>query len=357
MKRKLVTLRKIHSLTPIPGADVIELASIEGWQVIVKKGEYCVGDFCMYYEIDSFLPESDSRYAFLMKAGTRKFEEVRGHKLRTIKLRGQISQGFVLPLEQFPELALPEREEKRKALREFDFAEKLGIKKFEAPIPAQLAGETKGEFPSFIRKTDQERCQNLIEEIFELNKDSLYEVTIKLDGTSVTYYHHNQEFGACTRNWELKTTDENKDNTIIKVLKESGLSDVGFEGYALQGELMGHGIQCNREKLKVHCFYIFDIKDLTSGKYLSPSERQAFMEQLYAKEGDKVNKDMIQHIPVLKRHVTLKELGIETMADLLKYAEGKSITHEVREGVVFKQEDGGFSFKAMSNLFLAKEKD
>ncbi len=357
MLRKLVTIRQITSLNPIPGADVIEVAGIEGWNVIVKKGEYCVGDFCMYFEIDSFLPESDSRYSFLMKAGTRKFEGVKGHKLRTIKLRGQLSQGFVLPLEQFPELTIPELEEKRKDLREFDFAEKLGIKKFELPIPAQLAGEVKGQFPSFIRKTDQERCQNLIEEIFELNKDSQYEVTTKLDGTSVTYYHHNKEFGACSRNLELEITDVNKENTIIKLLKESGLSDVGFDGYALQGELMGPSIQCNRERLKLHCLYIFDIKNLTSGEYLSPSERQAFMEQLYAKEDGKVNKDMVQHIPVLKRNVKLGQLGIETMADLLTFAEGKSITHEVREGVVFKQEDGPFSFKAMSNLFLAKEND
>lgn len=357
MIRKLVTIRQIHSLNPIPGADVIEVAGNEGWKVIVKKGEYCVGDYCMYFEIDSFLPESDSRYGFLMKSSVRKFEGVKGHKLRTIKLRGQISQGLLLPIGQFPELTIPERDEQRKALREVDFAENLGIKKFEAPIPALLAGEVKGTFPSFIRKTDQERCQNLIEEIFVENKDARYEVTIKLDGTSVTYYQLNQEFGACSRNFELKTTEENKDNTMIKLLFESGLADVGFEGYALQGELMGHGIQCNREKLKQHCFYVFDIKNLTTGEYLSPSERQEFMERLYEKVDGKVNKDMVQHIPVLKRNVTLKELGIETMADLLQFAEGKSITNEVREGVVFKREDGTFSFKAMSNAFLEKEND
>ena len=168
MLRKLVTMRMIHELIPIPGADVIELARVEGWQVIVRKGEYKAGDYCLYFEIDSFLPESDSRYSLLMKASTRTFEGVKGHKLRTIKLRGQLSQGFVLPLELFPELALPVKDEERKALRKQDFAEQLGIKKFEAPIPAQLNGAFKGDFPSFIRKTDQERCQNLIEEIFEL---------------------------------------------------------------------------------------------------------------------------------------------------------------------------------------------
>ena len=357
MLRKLATIRQIRSLRPIPGADVIEVASIEGWEVIVKKGEYQVGDFCMYYEIDSFLPESDPRYAFLMKSSIRKFEGARGHKLRTIKLRGQISQGLVLPIEQFPELTIPELDEQKRTLREFDFAETLGIKKFEAPIPALLAGEVKGPFPNFIRKTDQERCQNLVEEIFVENKQARYEVTTKLDGTSITYYHFNQEIGACTRNWELKITDENKENTIIKLLKESGLIDVGFDGYALQGELMGHGIQCNREALKAHCFYVFDVQNLNSGEYLNPDKRQEFMEQLYAKEGGKVNRDMVHHVPVLENNVTLEQLGIEIMADLLKFAEGSSIANKIREGVVFKREDGKFSFKAMSNVFLAKEND
>lgn len=148
MIRKLVTLRQIRTLNSIPGADAIEVASIEGWNVIVKKGEYHIGDFCLYFEIDSFLPESDSRYAFLMKRSIQGFEGKKGHKLRTIKLRGQISQGLTFPIEQFPELAIPEKDEQRKALRECDFAETLGIKKFEAPVPVSLGGEIKGEFPS-----------------------------------------------------------------------------------------------------------------------------------------------------------------------------------------------------------------
>ncbi len=186
MMRKLVTIRQINALNPIPGADAIEAAKVEGWTVVVKKGEYQVGDFCMYFEIDSFLPESDPRYAFLMKSSTRKFEGVRGHKLRTIKLRGQLSQGLTLPIEQFPELNISDHKEQRIALRECDFAETLGIKKFELPIPASLNGEVKGSFPNFIRKTDQERCQNLVDEIFAENKEATYEVTTKLDGTSIT---------------------------------------------------------------------------------------------------------------------------------------------------------------------------
>ncbi len=102
---------------------------------------------------------------------------------------------------------------------------------------------------------------------------------------------------------------------------------------------------------------MFDIKNLNTGDYLSPEERHEFMEQLYAKDGGKINKDMVQHIPVLERNVTLDQLGIKTMDNLLKFAEGKSITNKIREGLVFKHVNDTFSFKAMNNLFLAKEKD
>ncbi len=352
--RKLVTIRQIIALDRIPGADTIDVATIDGWKVVVKKGEFVVGEDCLYFEIDSFLPESDPRYRFLMKS-SRMFEGVRGHKLRTIKLRGQMSQGLALPLDAFPELMIPASLEERALLRDLDFAEALGIKKFELPIPASLAGEVKGLFPSFIRKTDQERCQNLIEEIFTQNKDAKYEITIKLDGTSVTYYFFKGDRGACSRNLELMINDANKDNTIVKLFKESGLIESGCQDFAIQGELMGPGIQCNRESLKTHCFYVFDVQNLVTGEYLSPAERAAFMESLYVT--GHVNKEMVLHIPVLNRNVSLIELGIMNTEDLLDFAEGPSLNSKVREGVVFRREDGRFSFKAISNAFLEHQDD
>ena len=354
MERKLVTVRQINALDPILGADAIEVATIDGWKVVVKKGEFSRGDFCVYFEIDSFLPESDPRYAFIMKSSVRTFEGIRGHKLRTIKLRGQISQGLALPLEKFPELPISELKENGHALREIDFAEILGIKKYEIPLPATLAGEIKGLFPSFISKTDQERCQNLIDEIFSLNKDATYEITTKLDGTSVTYYFFNDTVGACSRNLELAINDANKDNTIVKLFIESGLSTAGCDGYAIQGELMGPGIQGNLDMLKEHCFYVFDIQNLNNRTYLSPGEREEFLKSLYT---NNVNKGMVQQIPVVHRNVSLDQLGILNMNDLLNFAEGPSINNKVREGIVFKREDAKFSFKVINNAFLANEKD
>lgn len=345
--RKLVTIRTIKELNPIPGADKIETATIDGWKVVVKKGEFEVGDLCVYFEIDSFLPEADPRYTFIMKSGVREFEGVRGHKLRTVKLRGQISQGLALPVIAFPEITVLDFEA--------DYSELLGIKKWEPRLPAELAGLVKGYFPSWIRKTDQERCQNIVDEIFVENADAKYEVTIKLDGTSATFYHRDGEIGACSRNLELKICDDNATNTYVRILMESGLNTVlpQLGNIAVQGEIMGPGIQNNREGLKDAKFFVFDVYLIDEARYMTPAERQVLFNQLIDMG---VNQNLVAHVPIIAHATNMHDLGITNVDQLLKFAEGKSLVNAVREGLVFKRIDGGFSFKAISNLYLEKEK-
>lgn len=405
MERKLVTIRQISSLDSIPGADAIEVASIDGWKVVVKRGEFQVGDLCFYFEIDSFLPESDPRYSFLMKSSVRTFEGIRGHKLRTIRLRGQISQGLALPLFTFPEIV--------DYNLDLDYSEILGIKKYEAPVAADLAGQVAGSFPSYIRKTDQERCQNLGNSIFgyedttfdfdvgkipqesidnmmlkgdlvktdngqykkvlkaKADRDACYEITTKLDGSSMTAYvvplfdgdndniTMSPQIGVCSRNLQLKINEENKDNAFIKILNETNLG-IALEQFfestagrsiAVQGELMGPGIQGNREQLKNLEFFIYDIFDIVTQEYVSPNERKVLIETLRSFSAE------IKSVPILFENVTLQELNLNSVADLLVFAEGPSLVHPVREGVVFKRADGKFSFKSISNKFLEKEKD
>lgn len=358
--RKLVSVRRIAALDPIPDADVIEVATVDGWKLVVKKGEFKVGDLCAYFEIDSFLPESDERYAFLMKSGMRTFEGVRGHKLRTVKLRGQISQGLALPLNLFYADFDGSDEDEGQELSEIffegaDLTNIIGIKKWEPEIPAQLAGLVKGAFPSFITKTDQERCQNLINEIFVDNADAQYEVTTKLDGSSCTIYIKDGELGVCSRNLELKICDENAGNSLVRALYDNLLNislPLLGRNIALQGEIMGPGVQGNREQLKTTQFFIFDIFDIDTGRYLTPVQRHALVEVL------RQTCPTLQHVPIIAHSANLLDtLGITNVEQLLKFAEGPSLHHAVREGLVFKRIDGGFSFKAISNLFLAKEKD
>lgn len=386
--RKLATLRKIAELQPIPDADLIETAIIDGWTVVVKKGEFQVGQLALYLEIDSWV--STEIAPFLSKGKIpREYMGISGERLRTVRLRGQISQGLLLPLsaiwEKLVDTAVDMHptnwesfigivEEKWHAFKEFrevDYSERLGVVKWEAPIPAELAGQVEGPFPTFIPKTDQERCQNLINEIFVDNLDSEYEVSMKLDGTSCTIYHFNGKFGVCSRNWELKINDENKHNTLVRIahdtLLNAELPKLG--NYAIQGELMGPGIQGNREGLKKHELFVFDVYDIDKQRYLTPKERRAFISNIQNITFNGAGK--LWHVPLLEKdgcswtldagivgnckHFKLRDLGILNIKDLLSAAEGLSLNHKIREGLVFKRDDGAFSFKAIANNFLLKE--
>lgn len=379
--RKLVTIRTISNISPIDGADAIEVATVDGWQVVVKKGEFNVGDECCYFEIDSFLPDGNPAWQFLVDKQPREFEGKRGHRLRSIKLRGQLSQGFIVPLNALEGQGATslsgilfnlEVEAKIAGLPfnkfNVDLSHYLGVVKWEAPIPAELAGQVEGPFPSFIPKTDQERCQNLINEIFIENLDSDYEVSMKLDGTSCTIYHNNGKFGVCSRNWELKINDENKHNTLVRIahdtLLNAELPKLG--NYAIQGELMGPGIQGNREGLKQHELFVFDVYNIDEKRYLTPKERMSFVDELQRRT--MCGAGRVWHVPLLddsgvfntdplavRSPKTLPLLGIGNVKQLLDFAEGPSLTHKIREGLVFKRTDGKFSFKAIATGFLLKE--
>ena len=331
----MASIRRIDDIVPIEGADAIECAVLGGWKVVVKKGEFTVGNLAVYCEIDAWIPTELA--PFLSKGKEpREFEGIKGERLRTVKLRGQLSQGLLLPLE--PTCANIESE----LFEGLDVSVPLNIVKWEAPANAQLAGQVKGNFPSSIPKTDQERVQNLTKEIkAAFDNNLLFELTEKLEGSSMTCYLIEQEFGVCSRNLDLKRTD---DNTLWKVAIEDKIElkmrIAGLDNHGIQGELVGPGIQSNIYKLSKPMFFVFDIYDIKKGAYMNPVERQAMIKVL-----------QLNHVPVLTND---KDLGIGTVDELLLWAEGKSFLNgkQEREGIVFKQIDGGMTFKAISNKYL-----
>lgn len=351
--RKLATIRRIDELNPIEGADAIECATVGGWKVVAQKGLYNVGDLAVYFEIDSWIPHELA--PFLSKGKEpREFEGVKGERLRTIKLRGQLSQGLLMPIreiEAFKCLNVGD-DDSFDRYPECDVTEELGILKWEKAIPAQLAGVCKGNFPTAIPKTDQERVQNLKKEIEQaVAAGQIFEVTEKLEGSSMTCYLIDGEFGVCSRNLDLKETAE---NAFWKTAREEGIEEkmrelFGSNNVALQGELIGPGIQGNIYKLSKPEFRVFDIYDTDAGAYLRPEFRRA----LVARMG-------LTHVPVLTHGVlTLgKNLGVSAVDELLLWAEGESVLNDKqeREGIVFKCLDGGMSFKAISNKYLLGEK-
>ena len=339
--RKLASVRKIDAIDPIVGADAIEVATVGGWKVVVKKNEFNVGDLAIYFEIDSWIPVELA--PFLCKGKEpREFEGVKGERLKTIKLRGQLSQGLLLPYTILP------FGEQGLLIEGDDVTELLNIKKWEKTIPAQLAGVCKGNFPTAIPKTDQERAQNLVKEIVAANEAGVkFEITEKLEGSSMTCYLIDGEFGVCSRNMDLKR-DEN--NSFWKVAIEQDIEakmrEVG-DNFAIQGELIGPGVQGNIYKLSKLDFFVFDIYSVAEGRYLDPAHRRGDIELMGLKM-----------VPVVAHSAELYDtLGITDIPQLLKFAEGKSQLFDTeREGLVFREVNGGMTFKVISNAYLLGEK-
>ena len=378
MERKLASIRKVKEILPIEGADAIEVAVVDGWKVVTKKGEYKPGDFCVYCEIDSFLPIREE-FEFLRKSSFKRMGDQEGFRLKTIRLRGQVSQGLLLPLtvlEGEDEMKLGYSQQPHGMQYQVgpyddalvieegvDVSSYLGIVKYEPPIPAELAGKVKGLFPSFIRKTDEERVQNLARnyEEWKLTSAHQFYVAEKLDGSSATYYFKDGVFGVCSRNLELSEPEPfvpgmvmcadgierpKQENTFWKVAREMDLATkLGAVGYnvCLQGELIGEGIQGNPYKIKGHTVKFFNAFNIDTQEYLGLRDLVALTTLLG-----------LDTVPILEVPFMLPE----TVDDMLTYAEGKSALNQntEREGVVVRSMDRTISFKAISNKFLLSEK-
>jgi hypothetical protein len=388
--RKLASIRRIADIQPIEGADAIEVATIDGWKVVVKRGEFSIGDLAVYLEIDSWVPHELA--PFLSKGQEpRDYHGVKGERLRTIKLRGQVSQGLLLHINTLDAFGIRAENPEDSTdvvwfsntlcdfsvslFEGYDLTEFLGIQKWEAPIPAQLQGQAAGMFPtSLIPKTDQERIQNCFGEILERAgrhrlkgvwnpetqtlepgplfvrpegfQEPTYEVTMKLDGSSCTIFRWEGELRVCSRNLELKINEENADNTFVKMALKYG--EKIPDGFALQGEVCGPGIQGNREGFTEHKFFVFDVFMIQEHRYMSPAGRRDFL-------------GLVDNDPELPDHVPVLGYDWKAPASVeegLAVAEGPSINHRIREGLVWKcNEDPSFSFKTISNQFLLKGGD
>lgn len=338
MERKLASVRIISELLPIDGADKIELATVDGWKVVVAKDVgHKVGDKVIYCEIDSFLPVRPE-FEFLRKSSYKKMADgSEGFRLRTIKLKGQISQGLILPISliEYTNLNFEVG---------MDVTLMLGINKYEPPIPAELAGKVKGLFPSFIPKTDEERIQNLAADYENFkSSDMKFYVTEKLDGSSATFYIRYGEFGICSRNLELLESDTNTFWRVAKLLDVENKMKSLNKNISFQGELVGEGIQGNPYKIIGQTVRFFNIYDIDNRKYL---DFQDFISTL-----DFLG---LNYVPVLSENFKLPE----TIDELINFADDKSQLNQNfdREGIVIRSYDKSVSFKVISNKFLLSEK-
>lgn len=365
MERKLASIRRIKEIIPIKNADLIELAKIDGWQCVVKKNEFKVGDLCVYFEIDSFLPELP-QYEFLRKNCFRKNDNLgSGFLIKTVRLRGELSQGLALPV--ITENRNPDRlmyfidgaDGKVHSVNEGDdVTEILNVKKYELPIPINMQGDIVGYFPKFIPKTDLMRVQNIYDKFYEWMENNLkhkeFEVTTKYDGSSITIYRKDGYIGVCSRNIDLK---ENNNNVFWKTVNDLNLKNI-FDYFppekniAFQGELCGPGIQKNPLGLEKHEIVFFNIFDIDEQMYLNSYKRGATLMMIYNKHNKNINKKSYYEfysVDFNEEKLSLEDL-LE-MADNVKYQNNKQA-----EGIVFKSyEKPDFMFKVISNKYLLND--
>ena len=340
MTRKLAHVETILEIIPHTNADTLEIVHVLGWQCIVLKGQFKANDKIVFIEPDSILPEGQPAWEFM---------RARGFRVKTIMLRKTISQGLVFNVHTLladKYLSLCEQLGISSIPDGTDVTELLNITKYEPYVPANLSGLVKGNFPEFLHKTDEERVQNIPDVLIRHAGKEFY-MSEKVDGSSMTVYYNNGEFGVCSRNLDLTET---VDNTFWKVARKLRIDQAlrGCGNYAIQGELIGNGIQDNKYNLSGVEFKVFNVFDIDAGKYLAFADFKRFVVAV-----------RLETVPLLGT-ITLSH----TVEQLLELVKGISILnkHTPREGVVFRplveefdnDLHGRLSFKGINKEFLLK---
>ena len=348
--RKLASIQTVNAVEPLPNADAIERVRVLGWWVVAKKGEFAVGDRIVYCEIDSLLPERPE-FEFLRKGsfkaaivqGGLEFQRA-GFRIKTVRLRGQVSQGICFPLSVLPP-GTPTDEGA-------DVTDALGVIKHDPPPPASMAGRVKGNFPGFLPKTDETRVQ-VLERVLARHRGKQFRVTEKLDGSSFTAFLRDGTFGVCSRNLLLDETDES--HLFIQVAKrlELGATLVRLRDKygldpAIQGEVIGPGLQGNKYALRVVELRVFSLFDISAGRLVDADRALDLLREF-----------RLEAVPQLDS-ITLDH----AVDDLIRLSEGVSVLNPKvqREGIVLRPNVeefdpdlcGRLSFKAINPQFLLK---
>ena len=269
-------------------------------------------------------------------------------RIKTIRLRGTLSQGVLLPISQFPEL--------KDCTEGTDVTNQLHVQHYdEISLPfqgnvVQLFSGSRGPFPLFIPKTDEERIQNL-DAYFETMKGRCFEITAKDDGTSMTAYyspsmHNSDPFRVCSRNYDLKPDEPSSLWEIARKYRlEEKLKSTSRE-LAFQGELVGPGINGNNDLYTSFEWHVFRIWDISRACYLEARERR----NLCAELG-------IPHVQVIDTCCRIFDC-FSSMEKLLTFAEGKTLRGHEREGLVCKETgtEHPVTFKVVSNRYLLKHR-
>lgn len=346
--RKLASIQRIWKIEPIEGADKIELAHVLGWQCVVNKGQFQPMDVGVYFEIDSFLPIRPE-FEFMRTSSYKKTDIMgEGFKLRTMRFRGQISQGLLLPLSSFPEIP---------ADMELgaDVTELLGVRKWEIEERATTGGTVIGNLPYDIPHTDETRVQEN-PELIKAFAGLEYYISTKMDGSSHSIGVDENGFHVTGHNYEYKDDGSSSFYELVKARKyqekvESFVKENGLSTLTIQGELCAPGIQQNRLRLTKPEWYVFTVRE--NGKRVGLKRMMEICEALG-----------MEYVPI-------EEIGIDlpskypTVESLLDRADGEYPKGGKKEGIVIRPTEpvycqlisASLSMKVVSNKYLLKNEN
>jgi len=286
------TIQRIESLTPILKADRIVMATMEGlgWACVVGKDDFQVGDPCVYFTIDSLLPETP--WSAFLKGNLN---------IKTMRFKGALSQGLALPvsilmgnlLDGSPITCTPKNKEGIILVMQTGFEQNcpvgtdvtdiLGVKHYEKPVPEGLIGDPKGGFPSHTAKTDEALLQNILGILKILEGEEVY-VSVKCNGTSTTFSMLEGDLDICGRTWSMKEFYQLEgkhpvQDTNWKMYRkypgiEQALKD--YDCISIQAELVGPGIRKNQMGLKELEIRVFNVWDIRKARYFGFPEIQEF---------------------------------------------------------------------------------
>lgn len=249
----VATIGKLVEILPIEGADRIEAATVVcgkvgKWSGVVQRGQLHLGDLVEVYLQDCIVPSTE-RFAFM---------EARKYIVRMVRLRGVPSECLIMPLSEMfgatPDPAL---------CIGADISEVMHCEKYEKPLPANMSGEALGNFPAFVPKTDELNFQAAPHLVNALIGHAFY-ITEKADGSSATVFRHVGHFGCCSRNLELKETEN---NSIWRIARQYDLEHKLPNELAIQFEVVGPGIQGNPMGLKAAEPRLFNVYDISDRRY------------------------------------------------------------------------------------------
>ena len=341
--RKLASIQRIWKIEPIEGADRIELAHVLGWQCVVNRGQFREMDLAVYFEVDSFLPVAPE-FEFLRATSFRKTDVMgEGFRLRTMKFRGQISQGLLLPVSAFPVIPAD-------AELGADVTELLNVKRWEIEERITTGGTMIGTLPYDIPHTDETRVQaepGLIQAFTGLE----YYISTKMDGSSHSVGIDENGFHVTGHNYEYKDDGKSPFYELVKSMglrqkMEAFAAQNGLISFTIQGELCSPGIQKNRLKLTKPAWYVFTMRE--NGKRVGLTRMLEICEKL-----------QLESVPIEEIGTDLPE-KYPTVEALLERADGNYPRGGRKEGIVIRptepvyceQIGGALSMKVVSNKYL-----